>query len=101
MPDEVRSDVSVHDFCKWGTSALFDMVIINLDVGYYLLQTSAKALATAEKEKRYKYPHPCMCSSSSFTPMVYSTDRIPVTEAVAAQRHLTLLLRNNLKQKYL
>ena len=51
IPDETRADVSAHGFWKWVTSALFDMQIVNLDAGSYLLQTSAKALATSEKEK--------------------------------------------------
>ena len=33
--------------------------------------------------------------------MVYCADGIPVTEAVAAQQRLVLLLSNHLKQKYL
>ena len=49
MHDESRVGVSVHGFWKWGTTALFDMQIVNLDAGFYLRQTSAKALATAEK----------------------------------------------------
>ena len=34
--DESRADVAVHGFWKWGTSALFDMQIINLDARSYL-----------------------------------------------------------------
>ena len=36
----------------------------------------------------------------SFNPMVYSTDGIPGTEAVAAQRRLASLLSNKLKREY-
>ena len=36
---------------KWDTSALFDMQISNLDAGFYLRQTSTKALTMAEKDK--------------------------------------------------
>ena len=49
VPDESQADVSVHGFWKWGTTALFYMLIVNLDAVSYLRQTSAKALATAEK----------------------------------------------------
>ena len=31
VPDGSRSDVSVHGLWKWGTSALFDVRIANLD----------------------------------------------------------------------
>ena len=37
----------------------------------------------------------------SFTPMVYSANGIPVTEAVAAHKHLASLLINKLNQEYL
>ena len=55
VPGESRADVSIYGFWKWGTTAIFDMIIFNLDAGCYLCQTSTKALATAEKEKRDKY----------------------------------------------
>ena len=101
VPDELRPDASVHGFWKWGTTALFDMQIVNLDVGSYLCQTSAKALTTAGKEKKYKYLQPCQGCRRSFTLMVYSADRIPGTEAVLAQQCLASLLSNDLKREYL
>ena len=36
VPDESQADVSVHDFWKWGTFALFDTRIVNLDASSYL-----------------------------------------------------------------
>ena len=33
VTDESRADVLAHGFGKWVTSALFDMLIVNLDVG--------------------------------------------------------------------
>ena len=78
-------DVSVHGFWKWGTNALFDIQIVNLYVGSYLRHTSTKALERAEKEKKDKYLHTCLERRRSFTPMVYSADGIPGTEAVLAQ----------------
>ena len=53
-------DVSVHGFWKWGTTALFDMRIVNLDAGSFLRQMPAKALATAEKKKKGNYLQPCL-----------------------------------------
>ena len=99
--DESWSDVSIHGFWKCGTSAIFDMQVFNLYAGSYLQQTSGKALATAEKEKMYKYLQTCMERRRSFTPMVYSRDGIPGTEATMAHRHLASLLGNKLKQEYL
>ena len=52
VPDESNMDVSFHVFCKWGTTALFDMRIFNLDASSYLRQTSTNGLASAEKDKR-------------------------------------------------
>ena len=44
VPDDSQVDISFLRLWKWGTTALFDMRIVNLDAGYYLCQTSAKAL---------------------------------------------------------
>ena len=99
VPDESHGDVSLHGFCKWGATALFDMQMLNLDAGSYLFQTPAKALVTVEKEKKYKYLQPCLeffCCS----PMVYSADVITGIEAVVAHRRLSLLLRNKIKREY-
>ena len=76
------------------------MQIVNLDTGSYLRQTSAKALATAEKEKKDKYLHPCLEHRRYFTPMVYSADGIPGTEAVVAKQRLALLISNKLEREY-
>ena len=100
MPDESWADVSVYGFYKWGTTALFDMHIFNLDAGSYLRQTSTKALSTAEKEKKDQYLQPCLERRRYFTPKVYYTAGIPGTDAVAAQQHLASLLSNNMKREY-
>ena len=101
MNDDSRTDVSVHGLWKWGTSALFDMQIFNLELGSYLRETSAKALAMEEKEKNDKYLHYCLEGRCSLAPMVYSADGIPGTEAVAAQGRLASLFSNKPKRKYL
>ena len=84
VPDESQKDISVQGFWKWGTTALFGMRIVNLDTGYYLRHTSAKALAMAEQEKKDKHLQPCLERRRSFNPIVYSTYGIPGMEAVAA-----------------
>ena len=55
-PNESREDVSVHGLWKWGTYALFDMRIVNLDTVSYLSQSYAKALATVETKKTVRVP---------------------------------------------
>ena len=49
VPAESKADVSAHDVWKRGTTAMFDIQIVNLDAGSYLRMTSEKALAKAEK----------------------------------------------------
>ena len=49
VPAESRADVSAHGFWKRGTTAMFDIRIVNLDVGSYLRMTPEKALAKVEK----------------------------------------------------
>ena len=61
--------------------------------------TPEKALAKAEKEKKDLYLQACLDSRSTFTPMVYSADGIPVVEALATQKKLVSLISFKLKQE--
>ena len=49
VPAESKVDVSAHGVWKRGTTAMFDIQIVNLDAGSYLRMTSEKDLAKAEK----------------------------------------------------
>ena len=97
LPAYSRADVSSHGFWKWGTTAMFDIIIVNLDVGSYLHMTPEKDLA---KEKKEFYLQDCPERRSTFTPMVYSADGIPGVQSLAAQKRLAALLRYKLKQEY-
>ena len=97
---ESRADVSAHGFWKRGTTAIFDIRIVNLDAGSYLHMMSKKALAKAEKEKKDLYLQACLEHRRTFTPMVYSADGIPGAEALAAQKRLATLLSYKLKREY-
>ena len=94
------ADVSAHGFWKRGTTAMFDIRIVNLDVGSYLRMTPEKARANAEKEKKDLYLQACLERRSTFTPTVYSADVIPGAEALAAQKRLAALLSYKLKREY-
>ena len=78
---------------------MFDIRIFNLGGGSYLRMTSEKALEKAEKEKKDLYLQACLERRRTFTPMVYSTDRIPGAEALAAQNILAALLIYKLKRE--
>ena len=95
-----RADVSAHGFWKRGTNAMFDIRIVNLDAGSYVRMTPEKALAKAEKEKKDLYLHSSLERRRNFTPMVYSTEGIPGSEALAAQKRLAALLSYKLKREY-
>ena len=100
VPAESREDVSAHVFWKPGTTAMFDIRIVNLDAGSYLRMTPEKAIAKAEKEKKDLYLQACLERRRTFTPMVYSADGIPGAEALAAQKSFAALLRYKLKREY-
>ena len=99
VPAESRADVSAHGFWKCGTTAMFDIRIVNLDAGSYLRMTPEKALANSEKEKKDLYLQDCLERKRNFTPMVYSADGIPGAEALAAQKRLAALLSYKLKRE--
>ena len=79
---------------------MFDIIIVNLDVGSYLCMTPEKALAKADKEKKDVYLQACLERRCTFTPMVYYADRIPGLEALSAQKILAALLSYKLKREY-
>ena len=60
VPAESRANVSIHGFCKPGTTAMFNIRIVNLDAGSYLRMTPETALAKAEKEKKDLYVQDCL-----------------------------------------
>ena len=51
-PEETRVGVSSHKLCNRGTTAMFDIHIINLDSGSYLRMILQKVLAKAEKDNK-------------------------------------------------
>ena len=97
---ESRADISAHSFWKQGTTAMFDIRILNLGAGSYLCMTPEKDLSKAEKEKKNLYLQACLESIRNFTPMVYSADGIPGAEALVAKKRLAALLSYKLKQEY-
>ena len=78
---------------------MFNIRIVNLDVGSYLYMTPEKALVKAEKEKKDLYLQSCLERRKTFTSMVYSVDEIPGAEALATQKRLSALLSYKLKQE--
>ena len=62
--------------------------------------TTKKYISKAEKYKKDKYLQDCLERRHSFTPMIYSADRIPGAEALAAQMILATLLSFNLNKEY-
>ena len=62
--------------------------------------TPEKALAKADKETKDLYLHAYLESRRTFTPMVYSADRILGAEALAAQKRSSTLLSYKLKREY-
>ena len=98
VPAESRADVSAHGFWKRGTTAMFDILIFNLNTGSYLHMTTEKDIAKEEKENKYLYIQACLERRRTFTNMVYAADIIPGAEALAAQKILATLLRYKLKK---
>ena len=62
---------------------MFDIRIINLNAGSYLRMTPEKAHSKAENEKKDLHLHDFL--EHRRTPMVYSADGIPGSDALAAQ----------------
>ena len=100
VPEDLRADVSTHSFWKWGTTSIFDIIIVNLDTGSYLHMTPKKDIAKAEKDNKDLYLQVFLERRCSFTAIVYSAYRIPGVEDLAAQKRLSTLLSCNLKQEY-
>ena len=76
LPIELRSGISAYGFWKGGNTAMFDIRIVNLHTGSYLLTTPKNALANVEKDKKGLYIQVCLERRKYFTPMVYSANGI-------------------------
>ena len=98
VPAESKSGVGTHSFWKRGITTMFDIIIVNLDTDSYLRMTPEKVLAKVENDNKEKYLQACLERRRNFTPMVYSVDGIPRSEALAAQRRLSMLISFNPKQ---
>ena len=97
VPAELRADVSTHGLWKRWTTAMFDILIVNIDEGSYLRMTPEKSLAKAEKEKKDFYLQACLERIGTFVPMIYSAEKIRGAEALAAQKILATLISYKLK----
>ena len=64
-----------------GTTVMFDILIVNLDVFSYLRMMPEKDLIKSEKEKKYFYLLACLECRRNFNSMVYSAERITGVEA--------------------
>ena len=69
-PADAWVDISTHGFRKQGTTAMFDVCIVNLESSSYLNTTLENVLAKAEKERKDKYLQPCLEHRQKFTPLV-------------------------------
>ena len=49
--EETRTGDGAHGLWRLGTTAIFDICIVNLDAGSYLRMTTEKALEKSEKDK--------------------------------------------------
>ena len=78
---------------------MFDIRIVNLDAGSLLCMTPENAPSKEKKEKKYLYLQACLKRRRTFNPMFYSAERIPGSEALAAQKRLSALLSYKLTQE--
>ena len=78
---------------------MFDIQFVNLNAGSYLRMTPENALAKGDKEMKDLYLQACLDCKRTFTPMVYSADRIPGEKALGTRKRLPALLRYKLKRQ--
>ena len=79
---------------------MFDIRIVNLDVVSDLCMKTKKALAKAEKDNKNLYLQACLERRRSFTPIVYSADRIPGAESLDSHKRLAALRSFKIKLQY-
>ena len=69
-PEEMRLDVGLHRLYKQDITALFYVIIINLDAGSNLCMEPEKELGQAGVENKLKYPYAYLKNRHYFTPLV-------------------------------
>ena len=77
VPAELNAHVIPDGFWKRGTTAIFDIRIVNLDAGSYLRMTPEKNLAKVEKKKKDLYLQACLEHRRNFTFIVHLWKEYP------------------------
>ena len=55
-----QAGIRAHIFRNWGTSAMFEFCVVNLEGGSYLYIMSGKVLSKSEKENKYNTSGPVL-----------------------------------------
>ena len=80
VPEETRAYVGAHGFWRRGSTALFDIYIVNLDVRSNLWMMPKKALEKVGIGNKNKYLQSCLEHMRHFIPLVLSVNGIPGAE---------------------
>ena len=84
-----RGDILVRGFWQAGRECIFDVQVRDTDAPSVRNVEPKKLLAASEKQKKGKYLQACVDRNRNFTPLVYSVDGMPATEAKAAVKKLS------------
>ena len=79
---------------------MFDIRIVNLDLGSYLRMTPKEALAKAKNKKKELYLQAWLEHRRTFTPMLYSGDGISGAKALASYKKVAALPSFKTKRGY-
>ena len=70
MHAESRADQSTNGLWKRGKTAMFDIIIFNLNVGSYLRMMTKKSLVKSDKDQKDLYLQSCLERRHAYTTMV-------------------------------
>jgi hypothetical protein len=87
-PTGKRGDARAHGFWQSGSSAIFDVRIMDTQSCSYWNKDYQKVLAQQEKEKKNQYLRPCLEMRKDLTPLVYSVNGITGREAKNVEKRL-------------
>ena len=99
-PPALRGDLGIRGFVETGTTAIFDVRVVNLDCATHSVRKSPNVLQSVESQKSKKYGPICASRRESFHPFIASADGLLGSQAQKVLQRLGRLISERSSRPY-